>query len=255
MASPTTIRSGVITSRIETREASRSRSCISTRLPTSRWTSASDLLVGELDVEEHARERARRGQHRLLLTQDLVQPPAGGVGEGEQPQRLAGRRAVDDDRVVVARLDVVLEHEQAEQLVAAGRDGQLLGGDPVHAALHQQPAEPLRDRAPVVLELVLREDLLRVQLAWPPSSARRRPRPAARRPANAPGRWRSRASSGPGQRSAAPWPRPRTSCRPRPCRCRESSVDALPLLYGRFWTSTSPDARSRVPGQVRGASP
>ncbi len=46
MASPTTIRSGVITSRIETREASRSRSCISTRLPTSRWTSATTFSSG-----------------------------------------------------------------------------------------------------------------------------------------------------------------------------------------------------------------
>ena len=35
-------------------------------------------------------------------------------------------------------LGVALEHEQREQLVAAGRDGQLLGGDPVDAALHQQ---------------------------------------------------------------------------------------------------------------------
>ena len=46
MASPTTIRSGVITSRIETREASRSSSCMATRLPTSRWTSASTFSSG-----------------------------------------------------------------------------------------------------------------------------------------------------------------------------------------------------------------
>src|SRR5262249_33199572 len=93
----------------------------------------------------------------------LVQPPAGGVGEAEEPQCLARGRAIDDDHVVVLGLDVALEDQQREQLVAARRDGQLLGGDPVHAALHQQAAQPLRDRAPVVLELVLGLYLLGVQ--------------------------------------------------------------------------------------------
>ena len=190
IASATTIRSGVITSRIDTREASRSSSCIATRLPTSRWISASDLLVGQLDVEEHARERARGGEHRLLLAEHLVQPPARGVREREQPQRLAGRRAVDDDRVPLAGLDVALEDQQREQLVAAGRDGQLLGGDPVHAALHQQPAEPLRDRAPVVLELVLGLHLLGVQPVADLGRLAADRRLQRRRRANAPGRWR-----------------------------------------------------------------
>ena len=226
IASATTIRSGVITSRIDTREASRSSSCISTRLPTSRWTSRDHLLVGQLHVEEHARERARGGEHRLLLAQHLVQPPAGGVREREQPQRLAGRRAVDDDHVPLARLDVALEHEQREQLVAAGRDGQLLGGDPVHAALHQQAAEPLGDRAPVVLELVLGLDLLGVQaladrrrlaadlgLQRVGERMRRIGRDHERAQARRP-------------RSGAPWPPRRTSCRPRPCPCRGSSAAA-----------------------------
>ena len=46
IASATTIRSGVITSRMVTREASRSSSCMATRLPTSRWTSAITFSSG-----------------------------------------------------------------------------------------------------------------------------------------------------------------------------------------------------------------
>ena len=46
IASATTIRSGVITRRIEAREASRSSSCIATRLATSRWISPTTRSSG-----------------------------------------------------------------------------------------------------------------------------------------------------------------------------------------------------------------
>ena len=36
------------------------------RFATSRWTSSSTALVGQLEVEQRARERARGGQHRVL---------------------------------------------------------------------------------------------------------------------------------------------------------------------------------------------
>ena len=165
IASATTIRSGVITSRIDACSASRSRSCIATRFATSRLDLRERAVVGELEVEERARQRPRRRQQRALAPEHLVQPPLRRVGEREQPQRLAGRRAVDDDHVPVAGLVVGLEREQAEQLVAAGRHRQLLGGDPVDAALHQHPAEPALHARPVALELVLGLDLLGVQPA------------------------------------------------------------------------------------------
>jgi hypothetical protein len=122
-------------------------------------------LVGQRQVEEGARERPGRGQQRVLAAEQLVQPPARGVREREQPQRLARRRAVDDHDVPVAGLDVLLERQQAEELVAAGRHGQLLGGDAVHAALHQHAPEPVLHGRPVALELLLRLDLLREQPA------------------------------------------------------------------------------------------
>ena len=99
-------------------------------------------------------------EQRALAAEHAVQPPARRVREREQPQRLAGRRAVDDDRVPLAGLGVALELEQAEQLVGAGRDGQLLGGDPLDAALGEHAAEPLLRGRPVALELVLRLHLL-----------------------------------------------------------------------------------------------
>ena len=91
-----------------------------------------------------------------------------------------------------------LEHQQREQLVAAGRDGQLLGGDPVHAALHQQRRRATRETAlQWLLELVLGLDLLGVQALADLRRLAADRRSAARRRASAPDRWRSRACAGP----------------------------------------------------------
>jgi hypothetical protein len=125
---------------------------------------AHHLLVGEPEIEERARERPRRRQQLRLAARQLGQPPARGLGEREQPQRLARRRAVDDDHVPAAVLDVPPEPQEAEQLVAARGDGQLLGRDPVHAALDQHLPEPALDRRPMALQLLLRRDLLRPQV-------------------------------------------------------------------------------------------
>ena len=122
-------------------------------------------LVGQRDVEERLRQRPRRGQQRPLAPEHLVEPPARDVGEREQPQRLAGRRAVDDHDVPVALVDVALDLQQREQLVAAGRHGQLLGRDPVDALVDEQPAEPPLHRRPVALQLVLGLHLLGPQAA------------------------------------------------------------------------------------------
>ena len=113
------------------------------------------------DMSKNARASGRAArEQRALAPEHAIQPPARRVREREQPQRLAGRRAVDDDRVPLAGLGVALELEQAEQLVGAGRDGQLLGGDPLDAALGEHAAEPLLRGRPVALELVLRLHLL-----------------------------------------------------------------------------------------------
>ena len=73
-----------------------------------------------------ARDRARGGQKLALVGEDLLQPPAGDFGEGEQPEGLAGRRAVHDHGVPLAALLMALELEQREQLVEARRDRQLV---------------------------------------------------------------------------------------------------------------------------------
>src|SRR5439155_10282663 len=48
-----------------------------------------------------------------------------------------------------------LQLQQREQLVHPRRDRQLLGGDAVHAALHQQLSEPALHGGPVALHLRL----------------------------------------------------------------------------------------------------
>ena len=57
-----------------------------------------------------------------------------------------------------------LEHQQREQLVHPRRDRQLLGRDPIDAALEQQVAEPLLHARPVALHLLLGLDLLTPQM-------------------------------------------------------------------------------------------
>src|SRR5881397_2923119 len=113
-----------------------------------------------LDVEHRAREGPRGAEDAPLLREELLDPPARDVGERQQPQRLAGRRAVDHDHVVATLGVVALEGEQREQLVHAGRDGQLLGRDAVDAARDEQLAEPVLHRRPVALELLLGLHLL-----------------------------------------------------------------------------------------------
>ena len=68
MASATTIRSGVITSRIDTRAASRSSSCIATRLPTSFCTSATTFSSGSCT------SRNMRASGRAALSIDCSLP-------------------------------------------------------------------------------------------------------------------------------------------------------------------------------------
>ena len=224
-ASFTTIRSAFITRRIEARSRSRRISFIATRFADQAVDLAEDVLVGQLDVEERLRDRARGGDHLALDREDLLQPPLRDLGEREQPQRLARRRAVHDHDVVVARGVVALDLQQAEQLVHARRHGQLLGRDVHHAAVGEQARQPALDLPPVV----------------PPSRAgpappdpraladRRRVRaeirPRASRTGCGRGRSRARrcAARGP-RRGGRSRPR-RRSCRHRPCPCRESCVE------------------------------
>jgi hypothetical protein len=120
-----------------------------------------DRLARQRHVEQRAGERgepALRGQHAL-------EPPGHYVGEGQEPQRLARGRAVDDHDVELALLVVALDPEQREELVHPGRDGQLLSRDAVDAALRQEVAQPCLDALPVALHLLLGLDLLAEQVA------------------------------------------------------------------------------------------
>ena len=216
------MRSGVITSRTETRVAVAQDVVHRDEVGDEPLDLAHHVLVGQPQVEERARERARRRQQLRLAAHQLPQPPARGLREREQPQRLAGRRAVDDDDVPLAVLDVALEPQQAEQLVAARRHRQLLGGDPLDAALDQHLAEPALHRGPVALELLLRGDLLRPEVARQLGRLARRPAPRARRRASGRDRWRARPCAARRRRSGGRWRRRPTSCRRRPCPCRGS---------------------------------
>src|SRR5207248_682608 len=65
-----------------------------------------------------------------------------------------------DDRVEAALLVMALDLQQREELVHARRHRQLLGGDLVDAVFREQLAEPLLNRLPMALHLLLRLNLL-----------------------------------------------------------------------------------------------
>ena len=163
IASPITILSGFITRRIVERSRSRRISFIEIRSARQALDVIEHGLGGEGDVEQRARDRARGREDLALHREHLVQPPAGDVGERQQPQRFARRRAVDHDHVPLAGAVVSLEAKQREQLVHPRRHRQLLRGDPVDAALEEHLAEPLLHPGPVALHLLLRLDLLAPQ--------------------------------------------------------------------------------------------
>ena len=148
--SSTTRRSGVRTRRMLTCSWSRSTSFIAISPRATRCTSS----IAPADGRPREKGRAA-ATIRLCCGNALSSHQRADVGEGQQAQRLAGRRAVDDDHVVEAVVVVAADLQQAEQLVHAGQDGQLLGGDAVDALAHEQVAEPVLDLGPVAVQFVL----------------------------------------------------------------------------------------------------
>ena len=172
-------------------------------------------------------------------------------------------RAVDDDRVPLAGLVVGLQAQQREQLVHPRRHGQLLGRDPVHAALDEQLAEPLLHAGPVALHLLLGLDLLAPEVVAHLGRLAAQLSAAATRPGCGRGRWRRSGSAG---RAAAQR------------RAVHAATDVLPtpplpvyrIVRGAWraslWTRRRPGRGSaadlqgagdaaEVPGQVGGCEP
>ena len=187
IASATTIRSGVITSRTDACSRSRRMSCSSTSDATSPLTSASTSSSGS------RRSRNARANGRAAASSCVSRPASlpshQRAASGNDSSRSVSPVGAQSTTITSQRalLDVVADPQQAEQLVAAGRDGQLLGRDPLDPALDQHRAEPRLHGGPVALQLVLRGHLLRPQLLRDLGRARRRPAARARRPASAAG--------------------------------------------------------------------
>ena len=228
------------------------------RLRTRRCTSSRTASPGS-ETSSMARASGRDRGHELgRLREDLLQPPARDVGEGQQAQRLARRGAVDDHAAEAPVLVVALDLQQAEELVEAGRNRELLGADAVHAALEQQLAQPVLHRGPVALHLVLRRHLLGPQaLADLRRLAAHRGSPASRR-ASAPDRSTGSRCRPRSPRRAAPWQRRPRSCRPRPCPCRGSSGAPwrrVSLLSVPAPRCARPRRRRCPPGRPRAGAP
>ena len=134
-----------------------------------------DGVLGHRHPGRPAQHRPQRPDHPALHPEDAGHVPAERLGQGQQPQGLGGRGAVDDDHVPVAADHVVAQLEQGEHLLGARDDGQLLGGDRVDPGRVEHRHQVALDLAPGPLEAALRVDLVHPQVRWPPRSARGRP--------------------------------------------------------------------------------
>ena len=68
------------------------------------------------------------------------------LGKGEEPQRLGGRRAVDDERVVAVGMGADLE--QGKDVVDPWHGRDLVGDERVHAGTPEQSGDRGADRRP-----------------------------------------------------------------------------------------------------------
>ena len=221
----------------------RRRSRLSSRSVSSRGSSAARVTDdeprlaprraaahaarGSTSTPRRAPRPARRTHQRSVLQQHAQQrlhPFASRVRHLEQPQRMPGRRGVDDDRVIVgARVD---DGEDPEQLVDAGRrQVHQLG----RADRRRRPSTPTADAissARLELRALRRERAWRRRVREHAGSAgapENRARGVAvvgartRRRASAPDRSRAaaRGAGDPRAPAAARPPRRRSSCRRR----------------------------------------
>ena len=124
-----------------------------------------EQVVGRdhLAAAEQRRDRTDALGDAPMRRKHLLQVPAERLGQREQPQRLGGRRAVDDQRVPVAGEREFAHREQGEDLVDAGQHGQLVRGDRVDAAAREHVDEEALHVAPGGFEPALRVDLHRPQ--------------------------------------------------------------------------------------------
>ena len=121
------------------------------------------LVPRDRQVGRAGHERAHRLYDAPLHGEDPLDVPVHDVGQAEQPERLRGRRAIDEDHVVGARLDVRLHIDQREDLVDPRDHREFLGLDRVGAGPVHHLHHVVLDLAPVLLEARLGVDLLRPQ--------------------------------------------------------------------------------------------
>ena len=131
-----------------------------------------DLLVGQLDVEEHPRERARRATASTARGRAPC-PATSAPRPGTTAAAASRRSARSRPRSRPSRSDSAWSLSTSSEKSSSPPGGTVSSS----AAIRSTPrsissaAEPVRDRAPVVLELVLGLHLLGVQAACRPSSA------------------------------------------------------------------------------------
>ncbi len=101
---------------------------------------------------------------QLLKGEGLGDPPLGDLGKGEEGQGLAGGRAVDDDQVVLAAVEVVVEPEEGGAFAHAGNGGEFFGGNIVDALPLEDQEQQLAHVSPVLFHRIVEIDFLGMEV-------------------------------------------------------------------------------------------
>src|SRR5262249_61585107 len=96
-------------------------------------------------------DRPSQADHAPVEGKDAVEPPADDVGVAQEPQRLTGGGAIDDQDVEPALAGVPEDLQQAKELLQAGEDDQLLAVDVGDIGPAEDAGQPALHRAPPAL--------------------------------------------------------------------------------------------------------
>jgi hypothetical protein len=94
---------------------------------------------------------------------DTVHPPRQHLGEREEPQRLGGRRAVDDQQVETVVVGQPGQVGEGDDLLETGEQGELFGLDATHTGPVEHGRQIAAEITPLLFEAPEGIDLLAIQ--------------------------------------------------------------------------------------------
>ncbi len=109
-------------------------------------------------------DRSQHAGDTPVDLQPLADIPVDGTDNRNEPQRLAGRRAINHNDVVDAFAGILVDVQEGDDVFHARHDRGFLRDNTVKPTAHQQIGDVFIDIAPVAPHLLLDVDLLEIEI-------------------------------------------------------------------------------------------